>query len=374
MRKRPQDQRSPLRKRSRPTRPATEQTPEIPAGACSTPTLPATEQTPKIPTSAEATMHDFRNASILRCSDSAVEPDAATEHIAPTCLSIDVIDASQHDSDTGVPIVTDLQFWKNDRAWAGNCRFLTQHRALLIEGVDAYDVAGTLGSRPDFKLNLSDIGLIVIGGFHPHYLMSACVQTICQQLPFAEIMMLYASRDNPPDFQDKHLFHMQAWTADADHGYVVRAGRQGIGGPSRCHSSESKKRKVISDPGLVKVSVFTRSPANVRMMGTQISPSGTVQLHLNAGRHVLFCGEGNASLACSCLRTPPSAAVQLFPTPNRFLEDSTIETYATLLQRSDAEGTSLEDAAYEWMQGWPTTMPLQDTHRFCGCLMSDTHI
>ena len=273
-----------------------------------------------------------------------------------------------------MPIVTDLQFWKNDRAWAGNCRFLTQHRALLIEGVDAYDVAGTLGSRPDFKLNLSDIGLIVIGGFHPHYLMSACVQTICQQLPFAEIMMLYASRDTPPDFQDKHLFHMQAWTADADHGYVVRAGRQGIGGPSRCHSSESKKRKVISDPGLVKVSVFTRSPANVRMMGTQISPSGTVQLHLNAGRHVLFCGEGNASLACSCLRTPPSAAVQLFPTPNRFLEDSTIETYATLLQRSDAEGTSREDAAYQWMKAWPTTMPLQDTHRFCGCLMSDTHI
>ena len=87
MRKRPQDQRSPLRKRSRPTRPATEQTPEIPAGACSTPTLPATEQTPKIPTSAEATMHDSRNASILRCSDSAVEQDAATEHISMARLS-----------------------------------------------------------------------------------------------------------------------------------------------------------------------------------------------------------------------------------------------------------------------------------------------
>ena len=28
-------------------------------------------------------MHDPGNASILRCSDSAVEPDAATEHIAP---------------------------------------------------------------------------------------------------------------------------------------------------------------------------------------------------------------------------------------------------------------------------------------------------
>ena len=32
---------------------------------------------------AEATMQDPGNASILRCSDSDVEPDAATEHIAP---------------------------------------------------------------------------------------------------------------------------------------------------------------------------------------------------------------------------------------------------------------------------------------------------
>ena len=62
--KRSQDQGSTSRKRSTPTRPATEQTPEIPADA-------------------EATMQDPGNASILRCSDSAVEPDAATEHIAP---------------------------------------------------------------------------------------------------------------------------------------------------------------------------------------------------------------------------------------------------------------------------------------------------
>ena len=87
MRKRPQNQRSTLRKRSRPTRPATEQTPEIPPHACSTPKRPATEQTPEIPTSAEATMHDSRNVSILRCCDSAVEPDAATEHISMARLS-----------------------------------------------------------------------------------------------------------------------------------------------------------------------------------------------------------------------------------------------------------------------------------------------
>ena len=83
MGKRPQNQGSTSRKRSTPTRPATEQTPEIPADARSTPTRSATEQTPEIPADAEATMHDPGNASILRCSDSAVEPDAATEHIAP---------------------------------------------------------------------------------------------------------------------------------------------------------------------------------------------------------------------------------------------------------------------------------------------------
>ena len=36
---------------------------------------------------AEATMHDPGNASILRCSDTAVEPDAATEHIGKAWLS-----------------------------------------------------------------------------------------------------------------------------------------------------------------------------------------------------------------------------------------------------------------------------------------------
>ena len=66
--KRSQDQGNTSRKRSTPTRPATEQTPEIPADA-------------------EATMQDPGNASILRCSDSAVEPDAATEHIGMAWLS-----------------------------------------------------------------------------------------------------------------------------------------------------------------------------------------------------------------------------------------------------------------------------------------------
>ena len=64
MGKRPHDQGSTSRKLSTPTRPATEQTPEIPADA-------------------EATMHDPENASILRCSDSAVETDTPTERKRP---------------------------------------------------------------------------------------------------------------------------------------------------------------------------------------------------------------------------------------------------------------------------------------------------
>ena len=87
MRKRLQNQGRISRKRSTPTRPATEQTPQITAYACSTPTRPATEQTPEIPAHAEATMHDSGNASILRCSDTAVEPDAATKHIGMAWLS-----------------------------------------------------------------------------------------------------------------------------------------------------------------------------------------------------------------------------------------------------------------------------------------------
>ena len=81
MRKRLQNQGRISRKRSTPTRPATEQTRQIPTCACSTPTRLATEQTPKIPAHAGATMHDPGNASLLRCSD------PATEHIGIAWLS-----------------------------------------------------------------------------------------------------------------------------------------------------------------------------------------------------------------------------------------------------------------------------------------------
>ena len=76
--------RSTSQKLSTPTRLATEQTPEIPSGERSTPTMPATEQAPETPTDADVTMHDPGNASILRCSDSAVEPDTPAERKRPT--------------------------------------------------------------------------------------------------------------------------------------------------------------------------------------------------------------------------------------------------------------------------------------------------
>ena len=100
MRKRPQNQRSTLRKRSRPTRPATEQTPELPAHACSTPTRPSTEQTPEIPAHAcstptlpateqtpEIPANDLLNhIAVIPGSDAADEPYATTEHIGMACL------------------------------------------------------------------------------------------------------------------------------------------------------------------------------------------------------------------------------------------------------------------------------------------------
>ena len=87
MGKRPRNQGSTSRKLSILTRPATEQTPEILAHTRSTRMRAATEQTLEIPVDAEAIMHDPGNASILRCSDSAVESDAATEHIGMAGLS-----------------------------------------------------------------------------------------------------------------------------------------------------------------------------------------------------------------------------------------------------------------------------------------------
>ena len=274
----------------------------------------------------------------------------------------------------GVPIVTDLHFWKEDPAWKSNRSFLHERGALLIEGVNVFDVIRTLRtSSPCFLGNLSDIGLVVIGGFHPHYLMPAVVQALAHQLPHSDILMLYASRDAPPEYQDKNLVHIQAWTADAANGYVIRRGGQGIGGTCRCFSAESKQRNVFSDPSLVKISAFTHSLANVQLVGAQISPAGTVHGILNSGRHVLFCCEGDASLATSCLRPPPQPCiVHNLPSFHRYFPSTgKTETYAAFLRRAIDEGKELANAAHQWAQAWPTTMPTATSQPFVSSNVGD---
>jgi len=96
MRKRSQDQGSTSSKRSTPTRPATEQTSEIPARVCFTSMRPATN--------AGATMHDLRKTSILRCSDSVVEPDAATEHMTINSLD-DVVSKLAFECDESAAVL-----------------------------------------------------------------------------------------------------------------------------------------------------------------------------------------------------------------------------------------------------------------------------
>ena len=197
----------------------------------------------------------------------------------------------------GRAIVTDLEFWKSSTDWPANELFLHSHGALIVEGINIFDVAKGMPSSVDFER----IGLVVVGGFAPHYRVSAAAQALSHQIPDASLMFLYASRDQPPDYQDTDKVHIQAWTADAARGYVVLAGGEGQGGRSRCYSSEGVHRGVHSDPALVKLSIFTNTPSSVSYIGTKISPSMYVEHFLASNKDVLFCAEGNATLSSSCL-------------------------------------------------------------------------
>ena len=91
----------------------------------------------------------------------------------------------------GRAIVTDLQFWKSARDWPANELFLHSHGALIVEGINIFDVAKGMPSSVDFQR----IGLVVVGGFAPHYRVSAAAQALSHQIPDASLMFLYASRD-----------------------------------------------------------------------------------------------------------------------------------------------------------------------------------
>ena len=274
---------------------------------------------------------------------------------------------------TGLPIITDKRFWWDDPEWPVNRRFLTNRGALFVEGVDVFTLRQSLSHEYEpFQERFPDIGLVVIGGFPPPSRQSAVVQAITHQLPETNILMLYASRDEPPQFQDRNLIHVQTWTADANSGYVVRAGNDGVGGNSRCRSAEARVRGLSSDPALVKVSAFVRKLDTLHMVGTSISPSATVQSMLHRNRAVLFCAEGNASLARCCL-SPVVECIRPeqceFPLPQRFSPRwGSIESYATLQQRAAEELVPPQDAADEWVKAWPTSLSsIVQRHRFCGC-------
>ena len=212
----------------------------------------------------------------------------------------------------GRAIVTDLQFWKSASDWTRNECFLRTQGAEIVDNINIFNVAEGMPPSVDFRR----IGLVVVGGFAPHHRVSAVAQALSHQIPDASLMFLYASRDQPPDYQDTDKVHIQAWTADAARGYVVLAGREGQGGRSRCYSAEGVRREVHSDPALVKLSIFTNAPSSVSYIGTKISPSMYVEYFLASDKDVLFCAEGNATLSSSCLTpsvltSPLSAVCQL---------------------------------------------------------------
>ncbi len=126
---------------------------------------------------------------------------------------------------SGKVIISDICFWKNDESWYTNEVFFQAYGALLVEGLDVFDIKGTVNG-----LDTNSLGMVVVGGFFPHMRMSTVVQSVTHQFPGIDVMMLYASRDAPPQFQDKEYVHVQAWTADAGNGYVVRAGSDGVAG------------------------------------------------------------------------------------------------------------------------------------------------
>ena len=259
-------------------------------------------------------------------------------------------------SSRGRAIVSDLQFWKSSQDWTAHEAKLRAHGVLMVEGINVFNVKQGMPAEVQFD----SVGLVVVGGFAPHHRASAAAQCLSHQIPCASLMFLYASRDEPPSYQDTDKVHIQAWTADASSGYVVKAGRDGVGGRSRCWSSESVDcRGVHSDPSLVKVSIFTPAPSQVTYMGAKLSPSMYVESFLSSNRDVLFCADGDASLSCSCLlpsiTAPASSSDSLqrlkdLPSlmPGRYhWKFGSIVSYQWLLDQCDVEDAPEGSFAHE---------------------------
>ena len=278
---------------------------------------------------------------------------------------------SQAKASRGWAIVTGLQFIKSSADWRRNEEMLISHGALMRDGIDVFDVKQNMPET----VNLQRVGLVVVGGFYPHWRASAVVQALAHQMPSASLLILYASRYQVPRYQDHDKVHIQAWTADASKGYVVKAG--GGWGHSRCYSEESVKDNVWSDPSLVKVSIFTSAPSQVSYVDAKLSPSMYVESFLSSNRHVLFCCEGDASLPCSCLQPSTTVAptVVELDTPSmmpgryhrlygsiesykwlldqRHVEDAPNGSFAQYLQEFSSNKEKLRYIADTWAESWP---------------------
>ena len=309
----------------------------------------------------------------------------------------------------GVPIVSDPQLARNDPMWSENCHFLLINNAVLVEGVDIYNVRQTLvraittrsgimsqslAAMEDivrFNEDLPDIGLVVIGGERSQYRQTCVVQAVAHQLPQSDILVVHGPREHPPQYQDRNLIHVQTWSADDSSGYVIPSSTRAtcpITGPyTACTSPECRFRGLYADPLLVKVSAFVHSLETLKFVGACISPSVTVQGVLRSRRNVLFWGEGNGFFACSCLVSGLHGTLDVYtplcpilsrgnpryqehPMPRRFWPPwGFLETYATLAQSAADNGWTPEEVMDEWIDAWPTNMTNDDSmHRFCGCL------
>ena len=111
----------------------------------------------------------------------------------------------------GRAIVSDLQFWKSSQDWTAHEAKLRAHGVLMVEGINVFNVKQGMPAEVQFD----SVGLVVVGGFAPHHRASAAAQCLSHQIPCASLMFLYASRDEPPSYQDTDKVHIQAWTADA---------------------------------------------------------------------------------------------------------------------------------------------------------------
>ena len=209
------------------------------------------------------------------------------------------------------------------------------------------------------------ISLIILGGFHPHSMASAAVESLTEQFQMVTVLVLYASRDQPPHHQDPNYSEIHTWTADHRRGYEVRTTQ---GHYSRCHSPEARRRGFETDPELVRVLAFFPDAmlpfgSSIVISRGRISPAATTQMHLARGSNVLFCAEGACSLVVSTIGLTAEPDWTNLYTGMRFHASSSWSgTYRNLInhfrgtlvdERLSGRFASLNEVAWFWREAWP---------------------